>query len=259
MVCNAQPRRTAIAALIAATIAITGTTTVMAGGGLSGGATEVTQILNNTQLALQSVKQEMQYALQMQQYVAELQQLMPGELIAFGEFVLDAQETITAAQQVYNAGSRLYGSLEELQLLSDNRFKQFAASGLTWEDYLQREAALTARSGERTGVLNAHEAHVARTVQRNHENFQRVANEIPRTQGSHEALQVLNGQMAMLNGTMNEALHFQLAQSQRQSDMDVDEAVRRAAELRAVTEEQHRQQLQVELIRRQRDQFGANR
>ncbi len=225
--------KTLAAALAAASI-LTAPAPVLAGGGMSGGATEVTQILNNTQLALQSVKQEMQYALQMQQYVAELQQLMPGELIAFGEFMLDAQETITAARQVYNAGARLYGSLEELQSVSENRFKQFASSGLTWEDYLAREGQIVQHQRDRVGILNQHEAHVARTVARNHENFQRVANEIPRTQGSHEALQLLNGQVAMLNGTLNEALHFQLAQSQRETARDVDQAIARDLERQAV-------------------------
>lgn len=224
-------RKTLAAALAAASIL---TTAALAGGGMSGGATEVTQILNNTQLALQSVRQEMQYALQLQQYMTELQQLMPGELIAFGEFMVDAQQTITAAHQVYSAGARLYGSLEELQHVADNRFKQFAASGLTWEDYLQREAGIVQHQRDRVGVLTQHEAHVAQTVARNHQNFQRLAQEIPRTQGSHEALQVLNGQVAMLNGTLNEALSFQLSQSQRETQRDVDAAIARDLERQAV-------------------------
>ena len=226
-------KHTLAAALAAASI-LTAPAPVLAGGGMSGGATEVTQILNNTQLALQSVKQEMQYALQLQQYMVELQQLMPGEMVAFGEFMLDAHQTITAAQQVYSAGARLYGSLEDLQSVTDNRFKSFAASGLTWEDYLEREGQLVQHQRDRVGILNQHEAHVARTVARNHENFQRLAEEIPRTQGSHEAIQLLNGQMAMLNGTLNEALHFQLAQSQRESARDVDAAIARDLDRQAV-------------------------
>ncbi len=226
-------KHTLAAALAAASI-LTAPAPVLAGGGMSGGATEVTQILNNIQLMLQVIKQEMEYALQMEQYMVELQQLMPGEMIAFGGYMLDAQQTISSARQVYNAGSRLYGSLEELQSVSDNRFKQFAASGLTWEDYLQREAGIVQHQRDRVGVLTQHEAHVAEAVQRNYESFARLAQEIPRTQGSHEALQVLNGQMAMLNGTMNEALHFQLAQSQRQTQHDVDAAIARDLERQAV-------------------------
>ncbi|NMG04111.1 hypothetical protein [Azoarcus taiwanensis] len=225
--------KTLAAALAAASI-LTAPAPAIAGGGMSGGATEVTQILNNIQLMLQVVKQEMEYALQMEQYMVELQQLMPGEMIAFGEFMLDAQQTISSARQVYNAGSRLYGSLEDLQAISENRFKQFASSGLTWEDYLAREGQIVQHQRDRVGILTLHEAHVAKAVQRNHENFARFAQEIPRTQGSHEALQVLNGQVAMLNGTLNEALHFQLAQSHRATARDVDQAIARDLERQAV-------------------------
>ncbi len=206
-----------------------------AGGGMSGGATEVTQILNNVQLAMQSVKQELQYATQLEQYYTDLLQQMPAELTGALDTVRQVNGVIQKASQVYSTGQRLYGSLEQMKSLAEGRFREFGASGLTWEDYVNRSARMSDHFRQTGSVMTDHEIHVMKSVQDNYEQMREYSSQIPRTEGSHQALQIMNGQMAMLNGSINEMLSFNAAQSRRVTERQmIEDAAKASEETRAL-------------------------
>ncbi|CAM5523087.1 hypothetical protein TMEC54S_00123 [Thauera mechernichensis] len=206
-----------------------------AGGGMTGGATEVTQLLNNVQLAIQSVSQELQYATQLEQYYTELLQQMPAELTGALDTVRQANSVIQKASQVYSSGQRLYGSLEQMKGLAERRFREFGASGLTWEDYINRSARMSDHFRQTGNVMTDHEIHVMKSVQDNYEQMREYSSQIPRTEGSHQAMMVMNGQMAMLNGTINEMLSFNAAQSRRLTERQmIEDSAKASDETRAL-------------------------
>lgn len=219
---------------------------VMAGGA-TGGATEVTQILNNVQLAMQSVNQELQYATQLEQYYTEMLQQMPAELTGALDTVQQVNGVIQKASQVHFTGQRLYGSLEQMKSLAEGRYREFGASGLTWEDYINRSARMSDHFRQTGSVMTDHEVHVMKSVQDNYEKMREYSSQIPRTEGSHQALQIMNGQMAMLNGSINEMLSFNAAQSRRVTERQmIEDADRERLSGLAETVQQRARQHDIE-------------
>lgn len=177
----------------------------MAGGGMSGGATEVTQILNNTQLVLQYITQLQEYATQLEQYGTQMSQLdiqlrdiAGGQNAGLTAQQQQALEAAQAAMRVRRAGQDLYGSVQRLEQVGKQAQWDWAAADLTWEQWLQRRIDTSERQFGRRSVLSAEEQRVMNDVVEKSAVLQRYAQEIPHTQGSHEALQVLNGQMNLL-------------------------------------------------------------
>lgn len=187
----------------------------IAGGGMSGGATEVTQILNNAQLVLQYITQLMEYSTQLEEFATQTQQLdIQMRDIAGGQNAgLTAQqqqalEAAQAAMRVRRAGQDLYQGVERLQSLAQHTQWNWAASDLTWEQWLQRRIDAAERQFGRRSLLSAAEQRVMNDVVEKSAVLQRYAQEIPHTQGSHESLQVLNGQMNLLVSHIQDMQHF---------------------------------------------------
>lgn len=177
----------------------------IAGGGMSGGATEVTQILNNAQLVLQYVTQLMEHATQLEQYGTQLNQLdiqlrdiAGGQNAGLTAQQQQALEAAQAAMRVRRAGQDLYGSVQRLEQVGKQAQWDWAAGDLTWEQWLQRRIDTSERQFGRRSILSAAEQQAMNDVVQKSAVLQRYAAEIPHTQGSHEALQVLNGQMNLL-------------------------------------------------------------
>lgn len=204
------------------TLALAASSLVAAGGGggMTGGATEVTQLLNRTELAIQTVRQQAQYALQLEQKYRELLQLAPAELLSFGKTVQDIQESYQAYQRLSRASEDLYGSLENMQGLARQRFTEFSATGLTWEEYVQRNRQRNEQQFGSTQVLRAAEANAMHQVERNYQNIQAVSSEVSRSQGIHASTMQLNAQMTQLLTQMNQIHEFEVTQSKHRTKLD---------------------------------------
>lgn len=195
-------------------------------GAMAGGSTEVTQILNNVQLLMQTVQQEMEYATQLEQYYTQLKQVESAGLQSFSGYVGDAARMYAKAQQLNQTASQFYGSLQSLNTLTEQRYSEFAASGLTWEGYVARLQRMNEVRGQTRKVLTGQEVATMERVQHNWERLREVSAEIPASQGEHSAMQIMNGQMAILNGTMNEMLAFNAAQSRANSERTIIQDVK---------------------------------
>lgn len=208
-----------------------------AGGGMSGGATEVTQILNNAQLVLQYITQLQEYATQLEQYGTQMSQLdiqmrdiASGSLDGLNAQQRQALEAAQAAMRVRRAGQDLYRGVERLEQVGKQAQWDWAASDLTWEQWLQRRIEGSERQFGRRSVLSAEEQRVMNDVVEKSAVLQRYAEEIPHTQGSHESLQVLNGQMNLLVSHIQDMQHFNAQVSATQTEerlKETEEAARR--------------------------------
>lgn len=195
-------------------------------GAMAGGSTEITQILNNVQLLMQSTTQYMEHATQLEQYYTQLKNLEAAGLGGFKGWVGDAARMYNKAQELNQTVNRFYGSLSSLEKLAEGRYQEFAASGLTWDGYVERVKKMSEARGVARKVLTAQEANTMERVQQNWDRLRQVSAEIPQSEGEHSALQIMNGQMAILNGTMNEMLAFNATQSRAASERTIIEDVR---------------------------------
>lgn len=208
-----------------------------AGGGRAGGATEVTQLMNNAELAAQYAQQLIDYEVQWQKYLTEIEQQIPVDALEFADKVRTIKGYYDEARNVVDRGRSLYGSLVELKGLAQNRYREFASSGLTWEDYLERFAKISDNYRDTGEVMTEHEVHVMETVKNNYTKLSEVMSEIPGSRGTHQSMQMLNGQMAMLNGTINEMLSFNASMSRRETErLMLDDAKKESEELARIRE-----------------------
>ena len=201
-------KRVRIAA-ISAFVAITTTSVVPATAGSvagNGGATEVTQILNNAELAMQTIQEAMiETQAKLANYYAMLQQAPIG-VSEFSVTANDIHQKYQSATGMYQQLTGLYGSVGNLQNFAQQRFQAFAASGLDWNSYVQREQAMIQGRNDQYGFLNVQERSAITGVQKNYDAIQRYQGQIGSTTGTHGAMTVMNGQMNTLLGQINQML-----------------------------------------------------
>lgn len=105
-----------------------------AGGGVDGGATEVTQIMNNAELANQYAQQVQQYTTQLQQYQAQLQDLKLNPTSIMGS---DLQKLVRGIGGVMGAGQSIGGTMAQIDGNFSKTFKSplagtFSENFKTW-------------------------------------------------------------------------------------------------------------------------------
>lgn len=88
-----------------------------AGGGMTGGATEWTQILNHVQLMTQYSQQVQQYAIQLQQYQMQLQNLARNPTTLLGA---DISKLLNGVGGIMQAGQSIGGTMAQI----DGNFSQ---------------------------------------------------------------------------------------------------------------------------------------
>lgn len=105
-----------------------------AGGAASGGASEVTQIMNNVQLANQYSQQVQQYSTQLQQYQSQLQDL---KLNPTSTMSSDVQRLVHGIGGVMSAGQSVGGTMAQIDGNFSKTFKSplagtFSENFKTW-------------------------------------------------------------------------------------------------------------------------------
>ena len=105
-----------------------------AGGEASGGASEVTQIMNNVELANQTAQQVQQYTTQLQQFQAQLQDMKLNPLSIMGS---DVQKLVNGIGGVMSAGQSVGGTMAQIDGNFSKKFKSplagtFSENFKTW-------------------------------------------------------------------------------------------------------------------------------
>jgi conjugal transfer/entry exclusion protein len=194
----------------------------------NGGATEVTQILNNAELALQTITEEMTFIqTEINTYYGMLQQ-MP---IGVGEFATslgEIQKTYSTLQTGYNQMQRLYGSVSSMKDLAQYRFNSFAATGLDWKSYVLREQSAIGQRSDRLGIASDVERQALEQVQSNFRVVQDFQSKIGSTTGTHGAMTVMNGQLNTLLSMTNAAMNHRVMEDQLKTIDAQEENARKA-------------------------------
>ena len=176
----------------------------------------MTQILNNAELAMQTIQDEVRNLTMMKQLAVDtLQQIPLGE--EFAEMFAEAKQTYKDVSGALNATRRLYGTVSSAKDLAMFRMQQFSASGLDWKDYLKRETDIARWRGEQTTFLAQNEQMAIAAVQQAFAQVEEFQSRIGRTSGTHQAVGLMNSQMQTLIGLNATALQSSAAHYQAQT------------------------------------------
>ncbi len=179
---------------------------------------------------MSTVKQEMYQAEQLaNQYLQLEYDLQQLKSMAEGEVsgIFGTVQTALAAQRAYtNAVKGLYGDLTNAKSMAENMYQRLAAGGLSIEEWLARETEINKANQEGDGFFTDHQANLLQQVGRRYEEVRKLQGKITHTEGTHEAMQLMNSQMNVLVGTMNQALEQNAIVAQRQANRDMQETAR---------------------------------
>lgn len=111
----------------------------MAGGAMTGGATEFTQIMNNVQLSLQYIQQIQQYSTQLQQYQAQLQNMARAPASALGS---DVPRLLQGVGGIMSAGQSIGNTMSQVDQTFSQKFQNplagtFSQNFKTWTNTSQ--------------------------------------------------------------------------------------------------------------------------
>jgi len=200
--------------------------TSIAGGAAGGGATEVTQILNNAELLAQTITQELQYATDLENLIIQTMQQMPGSDTSLLADVAKAGRPLRSAQGATQSLEQLRGDVGSLNTHAQRRYQNFVASGLTWADYVSREKELAQQDRKRAKVVTEVEEAAMERVKATWESYQRYQGEITASQGEHQSMRILNGQMNALIGTMTSILDVSVTRSSVATEKEFQQTLR---------------------------------
>lgn len=192
------------------------------GGGLSGMATEVTQLANNVELALQSMQAEMQTLEMIEQtYLQRLQQFSRTIEPYAAPFrrAMDAYNAVRNAQRTLTI---LQGRTEGLQQSLEYRARQFGASNLSWNDWMTRERNLIAEGNQNAQSLIIANNDVVRSVQEAMDSHSQAIENLNSTTGIHDTNRIIGSSINTMGQTMAQLLSVttqgQTLALQRQAD-----------------------------------------
>lgn len=141
--------------------------------------------------------------------------------------------TIPAAlnsQQRYASSVRaLYGDVGNAKTIATDLYGRMGASGLSQEEWMKREAAQNKARQEGNGYLTDYQANVFQQVGKRYEEVRNLQGRITTTEGTHESMQLMNSQMNVLLGTMNQMLEHNATLAQRDTSRDIESAGRAKA------------------------------
>jgi type IV secretion system protein TrbJ len=206
-------RKNIWAVIVAAAVAIGSTALVpkpAVAGGSGGGATEVTQLLNNGQLLLQVVQATATTAKLYQQYATQLEQFNVQKLMqkslegAFPTAAIKASlDEVKKIKDARDSLMKLRGSLTQIETKMNERFQEASLGGLSWEKYVENEGRLLREQNKRAILRMKEEQSVMAEVEKDHQLVQQFASKISGTSGVHQSVALLNTQMNRLIQTQS--------------------------------------------------------
>lgn len=174
----------------------------LAGGGMTGGSTEITQLLNNGQLMKQVIESakaayqlEIQTAMQIKQLWHDVQNLKNlGKDFVDGN-MRALENEINGLKNVNNYSGKLYGALEAFERELKTRQVEAVNSGLTTEEYLKEQARLIDNRNGKAQIRFENEKRLIKSIQEDHQMINKWAQQIPLNEGVQQSMSLLNTQM----------------------------------------------------------------
>ena len=139
-------------------------------------------------------------------------------------------------------------SLADAASVVNGRYRRFAASGLSWQDYVAREQAL---AEERDGLREAafrRDVAALDTVAHWYRHSRKLGEQINATEGIQQSMQTANGHLSLLLTQQTQLLETLSARRQRQQLERMD-AVQSAAALKRARELRRRERVCEERAR----------
>ena len=194
-----KSKLTAVA--VAACMLVASGTASAGGGALTGGSTEITQILNNGELVAQ-LRQQIAAVNQLaQSYVVQYNQLRE-QILANTKIaglsisdVVKMKNDLEAYQKSLKALGRDLGGLEQM---FDSRLVEAKLKNMTFSDYLASEATKVNSNNQAAKARLARERAMAQQVQNDIVQVKEYGRRVDSTVGVHESTQLLNGQMNLM-------------------------------------------------------------
>lgn len=182
-----------------------------------------------------SIAQEMaqaeMLANQYQQLEYDLRQL---KSLAEGDVsgLLGTVQASLSTYRTYSGAVRgLMGDVSNAKSVAEDLYRRLAASGLSAADWMAREVEFNQKSQEGNGYLSDYQANVLQQVGRRYEEVRNLQSKITGTEGTHEAMQLMNSQMNVLLSTLNTTLEGNAVAAQRAALKEVEVAARQKTDL----------------------------
>ena len=189
-----------------------------AGGAATGGASEVTQVMNNGELIAATSKQAQlvagqirDYTSQVNQYVTMVQNLKNLPVVAvaaalkpYKETLRDLGELYRATDDVYKAGTQAYSTYER-------RSAEMANMNMSYDQYLNMETLLAASKGGQYKLQYEKDIAALKKLQDKATTRAGMESQINAVSGNVEGLQLLAQQNQIMAGELME-LNSQLRQ-----------------------------------------------
>lgn len=187
------------------------------------------QIMNVVSTIKQETNQAQQLLNQYQQLKNEYQQLksLPGG--AVNDLLGTVQGNILNQSNYLSAVRGLYGDVASADKISSALYARMAASGLSQQEWMAREAERNQANREGAGYLSNYEANVLQQVGQRYQEVQRMQSRITGTAGTHESMQLMNSQMNVLVSTLNQVVEQNAAMGQRMAIQSVEQVGRKEA------------------------------
>lgn len=197
-----------------------------AGGAATGGASEVTQIMNNGELIAATSKQAQlvagqirDYTSQVNRYVTMVQNLknLPVAAVAatlkpYKETLRDLGELYRAVDDVYSAGTQAYSTYER-------RKNEMKNMNMSYDQYLNMETLLAASKGGQYKIQYEKDVAALKKLQDKATTLAGMESQINAVSGNVEGLQLLAQQNQIMAGELME-LNSQLRQKSAQEAAD---------------------------------------
>lgn len=225
------------AALVSASLCMAPMTSIHAGG-VTGGATELTQLVSWARNETQWVSQLTTMASQLRQLQSmfTLQGLMNQVLPEVGGLVRDAGELRGAVSEVMSMKNDIQsamGALQDLRSFSDTRFADMSnfydqfGNRKTAQDFFIQQMRSNASQHSMNNIMRDQEVSALKRLESTTNAIKKHAEKIPTTAGVHQAVSLLSTQMNTMVAMAADANKVILTKSMRDTQKD-DEALAQA-------------------------------
>lgn len=218
------------------------------GGALTGGSTEITQILNNGELIAQLRQQVATVNQLAQTYVVQYNQLREQILAntkISGLSISDVVKMKNDMEAYQNTLKTLGRDLGGLEQMFDARLVEAKLKNMSFGDYVASEAARVNSDNQAAKARLARERTMVKQVQDDIVQVKEYGRRVDQTVGVHESTQLLNGQMNLMLQQMTRlvAMTAEAQGSDKAQEMNNDAAAREAMRARALAQKQAEEEM----------------
>lgn len=174
--------------------------------GGTGGATELTQISNNVELALQSIENQFQTIQQIEtKFLTKLENLKES----VSKYTAPFERAFDTYNKIKDTQRKLVifkNKLEDTKTALDNRMKNFSVSNLDWGSYTKREKKLIQEGNKMAVAKIEANREVLEQTQTAMKAYQESAAALEQSTGTHQATRILGAQLTMIGGDLNKLI-----------------------------------------------------